>query len=164
MSRISEFPVDSYLRVFHAPRVLTAEEKAFVEKELDQFVSTWKAEMKPVTGAWEIVHDQFVVIAADETVVPLSGCAKDAMTRMLRDISAQLGIDFVHGPPICFRDGDRIRAVGRDEFGELVEKGEVTAETKVFDNTIVAVGPYREGRWEVPARESWHGRAYNLKG
>ncbi len=162
MAQISEFPVDSHLRVFHAPRVLTPEEKKRVEEDLSAFVASWSAEKRPVTGAFEIVHDQFLVIAADETMVPLTGCAKDAMTRKVRNISAELGVDLVHGPPICFRDGDRIRAVGRDEFGKLVEDGTVTSETMVFDNTICAVGPYREGKWEVPAKDCWHGRAYSL--
>ncbi len=162
MPHISEFPVDSHLRVFSAPRALTADEKAHIEKGISTFLETWSAEKRPVTGAFEIVHDQFVVIAADETAVPLTGCARDAMTRMVRDLSAPLGIDLIHGPPICFREGDRIRAVGRDEFGELAKDGKVTADTVVFDNTIMAVGPYREGKWEVAAKNSWHGRAYDL--
>ena len=73
MPSISEFPLDSHLRVFHAPRSLTAEEKAHVEHDLAKFINGWTAEKQPVTGAFEIVHDQFLVIAADETVVPLSG-------------------------------------------------------------------------------------------
>lgn len=84
------------------------------------------------------------------------------MTRRVRNLSSQLGLDLVHGPPICFRDGDRIRAVGRDEFSDLVKDGTVTPETTVFDNTIAQVGQYSQGRWEIPAKESWHGRAYDL--
>lgn len=162
MSRISEFPVDSHLRVFHSPRPLTPDEQTHVREKLDTFIKSWNAETRPVTGAYEIVHDQFVVIAADETMVPLTGCAKDSMVRTVRNLSAVLGIDLVHGPPICFRDGDRIRAVGRDEFADLVKNGTVDADTTVFDNTIIAVGPYREGKWELPAKECWHGRAYDL--
>ncbi|MFT7620806.1 MAG: hypothetical protein ACI97A_004464 [Planctomycetota bacterium] len=85
------------------------------------------------------------------------------MTRRVKNISSQLGLDLVHGPPICFRHGDRIRAVGRAEFGDLVNDGTVTADTTVFDNTIAQVGQYRGGKWEIPAKDSWHGRAYDLK-
>jgi hypothetical protein len=36
----------------------------------------------------------------------------------------------------------------------------VTPSTPVFDNTITTVGELREGAWERPAAESWHGRAF----
>lgn len=73
MPSISDFPLDSHLRVFQAPRSLTAEEKIHIAQDLTQFVEAWTAEKKPVIGAFEIVHDQFVVLAADETNIPLSG-------------------------------------------------------------------------------------------
>ena len=36
----------------------------------------------------------------------------------------------------------------------------VTLDTIVFDNTITRVGDVRSGRWERPAADAWHGRAF----
>ena len=68
----------------------------------------------------------------------------------------------MHAPPICFRDGGEIRVVARAEFTELVEQGKVTGDTVVFDGTLSSVGAFRDGKWEVAARDSWHARAWNL--
>lgn len=73
MPKISDFPLDSHLRVFHAPRGLSPDEKGHITTDLTEFVENWSAEKRPVTGAFEIVHDQFIVFAADETIVPLTG-------------------------------------------------------------------------------------------
>jgi len=43
---------------------------------------------------------------------------------------------------------------------ELVASGTVSQETVVFDNTLTTVGAVRDGRWELPAADSWHGRAF----
>jgi hypothetical protein len=50
--------------------------------------------------------------------------------------------------------------VSRDQFVDLTGSGVVTRQTVVFDNTLTTVGAVREGRWEVPAGESWHGQAF----
>jgi hypothetical protein len=36
----------------------------------------------------------------------------------------------------------------------------VTLDTPVFDTTLTALGDYREGRFERPVRDSWHGPAF----
>ena len=35
-------------------------------------------------------------------------------------------------------------------------------DTIVFDNTIQSVSSLRNGRWELPAKASWHARAFSL--
>ena len=162
MSKFDAFPDDSWLRVFHAPRDLTAEETAAITANLDAFLGEWASHETRVSGAWEIVHDRFIVVAADESKVALSGCSKDSVVMRLRALGQELGMDFVHGPPICFRAGDDIKSVQRDEFGALVESGDVRADTVVFDSTIITAGPYKAGRWEVAASDCWHARAYEL--
>jgi hypothetical protein len=40
-----------------------------------------------------------------------------------------------------------------------VRAGEITPETIVFNNTLTRVGELAD-QWEVPARASWHGKAF----
>ena len=42
----------------------------------------------------------------------------------------------------------------------LVEAERARQDTVVFDNTVTTVGAVRDGRWELPAANSWHGRAF----
>jgi len=66
----------------------------------------------------------------------------------------------VDNSPVMYRDGEEIQRVSRARFGELAESGAVSLSTPVFDNTVATVGDVRAGRWEKPARESWHGKAF----
>jgi hypothetical protein len=50
--------------------------------------------------------------------------------------------------------------VPRGRFRELAAAGAVSPDTVVFDNTVQSLGALRGGRWETPARASWHGRAF----
>ncbi|MCB9834255.1 MAG: hypothetical protein H6807_17460 [Planctomycetes bacterium] len=162
MHEIARFPAESYLRIYHAPRQLEPDEQARIERDLAEFLGRWSSHEAPVTGGFEVVHGRFVVVAADESRVALSGCAKDDLTGLMRGLGGELGVDLVHAPPICFREGDGIRSVSRADFGELAEQGLVNAGTKVFDLTLATVGAYRQGRFELPAGDCWHARAYDL--
>ena len=62
--------------------------------------------------------------------------------------------------PVLYRDGADIARVSRERFADLVESGSISQETVVFDNTVTTVGAVRDGRWELPAANSWHGRAF----
>ena len=46
----------------------------------------------------------------------------------------------------------------------LAEAGAVTADTVVFNTVVSPVGELRGGRWEVPARDSWHAQAFPVAG
>ena len=157
---IRNFPADSFLRVFHSPRTLTDAEVTRIKDVLSTFMPTWASHETPVTGAYDVLHNQFIVISANEGVTPLSGCSKDSVLGVIRSLGAELDLDFVHGPPLCFRTGDEIRAVDRKTFGDLVKAGDITGDTVVFDSTIHSVGPYADGKFETKARDCWHAKAY----
>ncbi len=157
------FPGDAYLRVFAADRDLSAEEEARLSGALTEFFRTWEYHEQPLRGAFEILHHRFVVVGADESRVKVGGCSKDALIGLFREAGATMGVDFVHGPPIHYRDKDgTIHATTREGFGELVAKGSVGGTTPVFDLTLYQIEPYRAGRFEVPAGECWHARAWDL--
>ncbi len=66
--------------------------------------------------------------------------------------------------PVLFRRGNAIERLPRPQFAELARQGAVSPDTVVFNNSLTRVGEVREGKWETPARASWHGRAFNLTG
>ena len=162
MTVFESYPKNSYLRIFAAARDLTAAEQATVTSGLKSFLGQWTAHEAPVTGTFEIVHDRFIVIGADESKVGLSGCSKDSLSICMRELGAALGVELVHAPPIVYRDDQGIHSVTRDVFGQRIAEGQVDGNTVVYDLTIIAVGPYVEGRFETRAADCWHARAWDL--
>ncbi|MEZ6196718.1 MAG: hypothetical protein R3F20_13490 [Planctomycetota bacterium] len=162
MTSFDDLPATSFLRVFAAPRDLTPHERDALAHRVETFLAGWRSHENPAAGRFAVLHDRFLVVAADERVTALSGCSKDALVGCVRAAGDALGLELVHSPPIVFRGADGIRSVDRAEFGRLVDSGAVRADTPVFDTIVTTVGAYRDGGFEKPAAESWHARAWKL--
>jgi hypothetical protein len=158
-----QLPGDSRLWIFAADRPLTPIEAESLLTVVDQFLSHWKAHGIPLTAARDWRYERFLLVGVDEASAGASGCSIDAMVRQLEQLESALAVSLLDHAPVLFRRGNAIERLSRPEFAELARQGVVSPETVVFDNTLTRVGDVREGKWETPARASWHGRAFNLK-
>jgi hypothetical protein len=153
-------PPDARLWIFAAERPLVGEERARVTREVDDFIDQWAAHQVPLTAARDVRYDQFVFVAVDERAAGASGCSVDALVRRMKGLQAELGLELVNHAPVLYRDETGIARVSREQFADLAERGAVSPETVVFDNSLTKVEQVRAGRWELPAGESWHGVAF----
>ena len=153
-----QLPPDARLWIFPASRPLNDEERRRVLAEADAFITQWMAHGVPLTAGRDMRHSQFVLIGVNERAAGVSGCSVDALVRRMDQLGRELGVDLVDNGPVQYRDGAEIKRVPRDEFAELVSKGEVNLSTVVFDNTVMKVGDV--DRWEVRAADAWHARAF----
>lgn len=154
-------PDDARLWVFAARDPLTPEAVARVESEVDRFLDGWAAHGHPLTSSRDLAEGRFLFVAVDRASEPPSGCSIDAMVRHLRSLEAAVGTQLVAHGPVWYRDADGdVQCVERARFKSLVAEGQVDSDTHVFDTTVTELGALRGGRFEVPARESWHGPAF----
>lgn len=158
---LERLPDSSRVWIYGIERELSEEEKDQLLSEVDAFLGGWKAHGHPLAAAREFRYERFLVVAVDDRIEPPSGCSIDALVRILRGLESTLGLSLVGGGDIWMRDGrdgGRIVRVSRSEFRERAARGEVGPETTVFDLSLTQLGEVREGRWELPAGESWHSR------
>lgn len=102
------------------------------------------------------------MIAVDESMMAASGCSIDSMVHHLRDFERLINGEIVStSSKVFYRDREeKIQCLNRAEFKQLVEQGVVDENTTVFNNIIQTLGDLRQGRWEVPMKESWHMDAF----
>ena len=156
-----KFPDDARLWTYAASRGLTEDEAVQLRAATEAFLAGWAAHGAPLTTAHEWRFDQFLFVAVDEAAAGASGCSIDALLGFVRELERQLEVRFTDHGSVWFRDqAGAIQCVTRDAFQGLVDQGTVGPDATVFDNTIQTVGALRDGRWEVPAARSWHGRAF----
>ena len=162
MPRIAfdELPEDARVWIFSAERKLTEPERARLLYEVDAFIDQWGAHGMPLTAGRAVEYDQFLFVAVDQRAAGPSGCSVDALVRQMKALQQEIGVELVDHAPVLFRQGREIARVPRDAFAELAEAGEVGPGTTVFNNTLTSLGDVRAGRWEVPASDSWHARAF----
>ena len=154
-------PDDARLWVFGIERALAEGEQAMLHTAVDRFLEEWVAHGSPLTGASDLLEQRFLMVGVDEASIPPSGCSIDAMVRVLSALEETMGVALVDHGPVFYRSssGD-VRRVDRAEFRRLAEEGKVGPTTAVFDTTLTRVGRLRDGGWERPACETWHGQVF----
>jgi hypothetical protein len=156
-----QFPDDAKVWVYALARPLTDAERELVTTKLSSFITQWNSHGAPVHGAFEIVENRFVLIAG-YTDGGVGGCSTDSMVRVMKDLRQNSNIDGFDRTLVFFRDANqRVQAVKREEFQELVSAVQVGADTPVFDPTIQFVGDLRRGGFETTFSRSWHAGAFS---
>jgi hypothetical protein len=154
VSPFSQLPAEARLWIYQADRQLTTEESASISQDLKTFVTNWLAHKVKVAGEGILIHDRFVMLAADESDVSVSGCSIDSTVHFIKELGAKYKVNFFDRFYTCYRDGDQISGCDIDTFQTLIAEGKVNDQTIVFNNTVTTVGQLRSG-WEQPLSMSW---------
>ena len=162
--RFNELPEEARVWIFSAERPLAPGEKDRLLAHVDRFIGQWAAHDVPLTAGRDLRYDRFLFVAVDQRMAGPSGCSIDALVRRMKGLEQELGVELVNHAPVVFRAEGEIRRVRRDQFAALASAGEVGPRTTVFDNTLTRLGDVRAGRWETPAANAWHGRAFFRSG
>jgi len=149
-------PDESRLWVFGVERTLAEADQESFLSAVDLFLETWVAHGVPLTCGRDWRRGRFLLVAVDETTAPPSGCSIDAMVGVMKDQERRLGLRILDNTPVWFVADGEVQRMSRPEFSRLAEEGAVGPDTVVFDNTVTRLKDVRAGRWEGPARESWH--------
>jgi hypothetical protein len=156
-----QLPDRSRLWVFPGSRRVLETEAARLLAATDDFLTGWTAHGAPLPAGREWRFDRFLFVAVDEAAAGASGCSIDALVRSVRALEREVDVRLSDNAPVWFRSSSgAIECVSRQEFQRLADESAVGPDTIVFDNTVQTAGALREGRWEVPAKRSWHGEAF----
>ena len=156
-------PDTASIWTYAADRDLNPKETVRVAKILMDFRASWFSHGVPVESASCVLGHRFAVIAGHVPGRNLSGCGIDASVHVLEQASLEIGFEWLSALLVHYRSDDgTIHSVSRPDFRKLVEANRVHAGTIVFDLGIRFLGQLRAGRFERPARESWHGQAFGI--
>ncbi len=155
-----KLPDSSRLWIFAADCKLSEAEVDMLSREMQSFCSSWLAHGAPVVGSCMTMYDQFLFVAADEAA-SLSGCSTDEMMRRVRILGETYGVEFFGMPRVQYRDNDTIKTTSRIEFDSLAKN--ISSDVVVFDNTLTTLGEFRSGKWELPAKNAWHIKAFEFQ-
>ena len=164
MSSHSIFPQfidETRVWIYGFTHSLTNKEKRIVEHTLQEFVGEWKTHGQAVTGDFVIWYNKFAILGG-ESADGLSGCSIDSSVRIFKKLNEDHGLDALDQGLIHYRIDTEILSVNRIVFQDLVNKGTITDDTIVFNNTIQTVGEIRRELWETKLTNSWHAQAFRL--
>ncbi len=155
--KLKDLPATSQLWIYQCERKFSPEEAVQIEQALDNFVINWESHGTPVTGAYEIVDQQFILIAANATDSP-SGCSIDSSVKVVREIEAKLSCSLLNKGLIAY-EGDGVELLSLPDIPAAVSAGKIQPSTIIFNNSINTVGQFLDN-WKIPADESWMKRYF----
>lgn len=156
-----ELPNTSRVWVYQSNRLFTAAEAAAITSQIKAFVGEWTAHKLKVYADGALLYNRFIILAADEQQVGVSGCSIDSSVRFIKELGAQYGVDFFDRFHVAYKVGEEVRSVDRAGFEVLIASGTITPDTFVYNNLVDNLADLRT-KWKVPFKESWHSRVFQL--
>lgn len=157
-SPLDKLSSESRIWIYGAERALTNAETATAKSRAQAFVTQWVSHQQSLSAAADVLHNRFLVLAVDETAAEASGCSIDGSVHFVKELGAELEVDFFNRMRFSYRDENgKIRTVGREEFKLLYAQGQLTNESIVFDPLVKELGELRQ-IFERPLEDSWHSR------
>jgi hypothetical protein len=147
--------------VYQTDRKLLDSEVKTAQVALNEQISQWAAHGAPLAGSVEILHNRFVIIAADELQNANSGCSIDASTNWLKNIGNQLGINFFDRS-IAFMEGNEVQTVQLLELKKAVSDLIIAPETIIFNNLVDNIAGFKQN-WKQKAIESWLKKYFTIQ-
>ena len=162
LSEFQDLPDEARVWVHCFEQELSEQQQEIIQKGLKEFLPQWVSHATPVRAVFKILFERFVVTAA-YSQEGVSGCSIDSLLRNFKTFKAVNGLDGLKGGLLYFRDKEgEIQAVDQLKFKDLMESGEITAETQVFQTLLSSLGQLRSGEFETSFQESWLSRTFSL--
>jgi len=143
-------PATARVWLYHIPRVLSATETQKITQLLKDFCTQWEAHKEPLQTSFQLLHEQFIVLAVDETMHSASGCSIDGAVKLLRELGEMLQVDLFDRQYAAYWQENMLKVTPLEVFKTLA----ISPEMLVFDQTVATVGELQERR-QVPITTTW---------
>ena len=151
----SEHDDNSKIWIYQSKRDLTDKEAIAIHNKMNIFLNEWDSHGSIVKSAFTILYNRFIVILADDTADRLCGSAGDRLLKFFKELDIEYQLSFMDRMLVSYRKGEEIETLNINDFRDLIQKGEITENTIVFNNILQSKKDFLM-KWEVPVKESWH--------
>ncbi len=155
------FPENSKVWVYQSSRHLDEDDINFLKVRIDDFVSNWESHGSLLKADFDVLNNLFVVFFVDEQSDRMCGSAQDRMVRLMKDLEQELEVEFLNRMNLAYMKNNVATVFKMNDLGALYEKGELTDNTIVFNNTITTKKEF-DSVWKTPLKDSWHMQLVSL--
>ncbi|MBT1706979.1 hypothetical protein KK062_02030 [Fulvivirgaceae bacterium PWU5] len=146
-----QLPATSRVWVYQADRKITAAEKGIISEVLTAFTQGWSVHGQPMETSFEIRHDHFIVLAANDQA---SGCSIDSSVRAVKEAGTAAGVDFFNRTNVAFQTTGGVTLLSMGDLKAQYVEGIWNRTTPVFDNLVDTKGKLDQA-WIAPAGDTW---------
>jgi hypothetical protein len=147
-------PSSSRIWIFQSNRPFTAKEVELLTARLRTFTDEWNVHGMPLNTSFKVSHNQFIILAADESQQSASGCSIDSSVRTLKEIEQSLGLELFDRNLVAFKKENTVLTIPLSQLKENFASGILEEGTLTFYN-LVNTKAQLENDWLVPAKATW---------
>lgn len=146
--------------VYQASRPLVHEQRAAMLQKTQSFLEQWASHGNPLQCSADILYNQFLILAVEESFQGATGCAVDASIQFIRSLEQEFQLDLLDRTHIAFRQDEHNVVVPLGQLTAKIQQGIISADMLTFDNTITKKEALAE-QWLVRAKDSWLGKYFH---
>jgi hypothetical protein len=150
-----EMAPDARVWVYQSNKELSEEDALQLKAKAIAFVKGWTAHDSQLKADAGVIYNRFLVLIVDEKQAMASGCSIDKSVKFVKDMEIAFNITLLDRMNLAYKKGDQVLSCDKAVFEELMQKGEITDDTIVFNNLVGTVGELAS-EWELPLTKSWH--------
>ncbi|HEX6224753.1 MAG TPA: hypothetical protein VFZ52_10095 [Chryseolinea sp.] len=140
--------------IYQANRPFNLAEADIISRGLSAFTESWLVHGSPMQASFCLKYDQFIILAADEDLNAASGCSIDDSVRTLRNLGAELKIDFFDRTLVAFKKGEQIFTIPAPDLKTKLSDGTWDSDTLMFNNVVNTKEDLTQ-KWLIRAGASW---------
>jgi hypothetical protein len=149
-----QMPDYSRVWVYQADHRFTDAEEKLVRERLGRFCEGWNTHGNLMPTSFEIIENQILVLAVDESSLGASGCSIDSSVRTLRELEDLLQINLTDQGKISLKKSTgELQVIPALGVKARVNSGEIDIETEVI-NPLIRTKADLKNLWQ-PVRNSW---------
>ena len=136
-------PGSSRVWTYLCNRALSSKEVNEVQLELNLFTESWKAHQKQLNASANIICDQYVVFAVDESAAEITGCSIDASVHFMKTLQEKISADFFNRMNVLVRVGPANKLISYNDLenyrGESVFNPRIERLEQLRENWLVKI-------------------------
>ena len=149
-----QMPEYSRVWVYQADQQFSESETKIVRDRLTKFCDGWNTHGNLMPTSFDLVDNQILILAVDESKLGASGCSIDSSVRTLRELENVLQINLTDQGKISLKQpGGTVKVVPALGVKARVTSGEIDLETAVI-NPMIKVKADLGNLWQ-PVLNSW---------
>lgn len=158
MLTYNDMPLHSRVWIYQSNREIKDLEVNEIRRKAAMFLMEWTSHGNVMKATIDVLYNRFLVVAVDETAASASGCGIDKSVKFMQQLEQDYGLNLFDRMLVSYRGNDSIiQTTKLYTFEQMMEKGELNADTIVFNN-LIATKEDMQTKWEVPVKKSWHAR------
>ena len=156
MNILPNLPEDSRIWIYTSNREFKDEEITQIQEMMNNFISSWNVHGKKLQAGFEVLYNQFIVLAVNEDVASASGCSIDSSVAIMKSLEKQFNVSLLDKLNLAYHSkNNKIAVLPMFKFQQEMDNKNITEQTIVFNNLIETLAELRTS-WEVPLKDSWH--------